>query len=164
MTNYTGKFIISTVALDNTDLARAVIFISEDNEKGATGFIINHLFSRTLNELVEFKDVTPFPLYAGGPVATESLFFLHRRPDIIEDSKRIAAGIYLGGNLQQAITAINQQQINEQDIKFFIGYCGWDAGQLPEELAEGSWLPLDIGIEKLFFKSASLDWQELLPK
>ena len=78
MNNYTGKFIIRTAALDNTDLARAVIFITEDNEKGATGFIINKLFPKTINELVEFQHAIPFALYAGGPVEKEGIFFLHR--------------------------------------------------------------------------------------
>ena len=85
-------------------------------------------------------------------------------PDLIEGGKRITAGIYLGGDIHQAIAAINQQQIDEKDIKLFIGYCGWDAGQLTEELAEGSWLPLDASIEQLFFNVAALDWQLLLPE
>jgi putative transcriptional regulator len=151
MNNYTGKFISSTPALDNTDFEKVKIFIIEDNEKGATGFIINKLFHRALNGLVEFQQSIPFPLYAGGPVGQEGIFILHRRPDIIEGGKHIADSVYLGGNIQQAITAINRHTINETDIKLFIGYCGWDAGQLNEELEEGSWLLLDGGIERIFF-------------
>jgi putative transcriptional regulator len=151
MNNYTGKFISSTPALDDTDFEKAIIFIIENNEKGATGFIINKLFHRTLNELAEFQLSIPFPLYAGGPVAEDGVFMLHRRPDVIEGGKPIADPIYLGGNIQQAIVAINQHIINENDIKLFIGYCGWDDGQLKEELEEGSWLPLDEVVEKIFF-------------
>ncbi len=157
MNNYTGKFISSTPALDNTDFEKAILFIIEDNENGATGFIINKLFGRVLNELVEFRQSIPFELYAGGPVAQEGIFFLHRRPDVIEGAKRISNSIYLGGNMQQAITAINKHIINEQDIKVFIGYCGWDAGQLNEEVEEGSWLLLDASVEKIFFNADELN-------
>jgi putative transcriptional regulator len=154
MNNYTGKFISSTPALDDTDFEKAILFIIEDNENGATGFIINKLFQRTLNELVEFQQSIPFPLYAGGPVGQEGIFMLHRRPDIIEGSKLIADSVYLGGNIQQAITAINRHTITESDIKLFIGYCGWDDGQLNEEVEEGSWLLLDGEIEKIFFNTS----------
>ena len=164
MKNYTGKFIISTKALSNTNLEKAVIFITEDNEKGSTGFIINHLFPRQINELVEFQQSIPFPLYAGGPVASEGVFLLHRRPDIIEGGTPVVDSIYVGGSMQQAIAAINKHQIGEQDIKLFIGYCGWDFGQLPDELAEGSWLMLDTSVEKVFFSAAKLEWQQLLPE
>jgi putative transcriptional regulator len=158
MNNYTGKFISSTPALDDTDFEKAIIFIIEDNEKGATGFIINKLFHRALNRLVEFQQSIPFPLYAGGPVGQEGIFFLHRRPDIIEGGKHIAASIYLGGNIQQAIAAVNQHIIKGSDIKLFIGYCGWDDGQLNEELEEGSWLPLATSVEKIFFSDDEFDW------
>jgi putative transcriptional regulator len=162
MNNYTGKFIRSTSDLDNTDFEKTIILIIEDDEKGATGFIINKLFHRRLNELVEFQQSIPFPLYAGGPVAQDGIFFLHSRPDIIEGSKHIIGPIYLGGNMQQAITAINQHLIAENDIKLFIGYCGWDDGQLNDELEEGSWLPLDAAVEKIFFSDDELDWEQML--
>lgn len=88
MKNYTGQYLQSTAALDGTDFEKAILFIAEDNEKGSTGFIINKPFPRKLNELVEFKDALPFPLYTGGPVVTDGIFMLHRRPDIIEVVKR----------------------------------------------------------------------------
>lgn len=140
MINYTGQFLLSSPALNGTDFEEAMLFIIEDNEKGSTGFIINKPFPRKLNELEEFKKSLPFPLYTGGPVATGGIFMLHRRPDIIEDGRKIAEGIFLGGNIQQAVAAINRQTITEADIKLFIGYCGWDAGQLQEEKEEGSWI------------------------
>lgn len=141
MINYTGQFLQSTPALDGTDFEKAILFIAEDNEKGSTGFIINKPFPRKLNELLEFKEAVPFPLYTGGPVVTDGIFMLHRRPDIIEDCQKIAAGIFLGGNMQQTVAAINEQSITETDIKLFIGYCGWDAAQLQDEVEEGSWQP-----------------------
>jgi putative transcriptional regulator len=76
----------------------------------------------------------------GGPVDREHLFVLHKRPDLIEGGELMTNGLYLGGNMEQVIKAINTQATNEQEIQMYIGYCGWDEGELEAELEEGSWV------------------------
>ncbi|HRF18552.1 MAG TPA: YqgE/AlgH family protein, partial [Chitinophagaceae bacterium] len=66
----TGMLLKATAALNDTNFENAVILITEYNEKGAVGFVVNKLFSRQLNELEEFKHSPAFPLYEGGPVDT----------------------------------------------------------------------------------------------
>ena len=75
----------------------------------------------------------------GGPVDREHLFVLHKRPDLISEGEQITHDLYLGGNMQQVIEAINSSGATNQDIQLFIGYCGWDAGELEAEMEEGSW-------------------------
>jgi putative transcriptional regulator len=75
----------------------------------------------------------------GGPVDRAHLFVLHKRTDLIEGGKQLPNGLYLGGNMDQVIEAINAGAINQQEIQLFIGYCGWDKGELEAELKEGSW-------------------------
>jgi putative transcriptional regulator len=135
-----GTFLISSATMDDPYFKGSTVFITEYNDKGAMGFVINKLFPRKLNELVEFRHSKDFPLYAGGPVDTEGLFFLHCRPDVIEGSVFVADNIYLGGNFEQAVRGINNKSLAEKDIKLFIGYCGWDFGELDKEAAEGSWV------------------------
>lgn len=139
----TGMLLKATAALNDTNFENAVILITEYNEKGAVGFVVNKLFSRQLNELEEFKHSPAFPLYEGGPVDTEHLFFIHQRPDIIQEGKAIGDDVYYGGNFKQAITAINNKSLTVSGIKIFIGYCGWNAGELEAEMAEGSWEPAE---------------------
>lgn len=134
-----GTIIKSTAALNNSVFEEVQILITENNADGATGFIINKLFERPLNALQEFKQLRYFNLYDGGPVDKEHLFFVHRRPDIIEGGEKIDDTIFYGGNFAQAIAAINNYTLTESDIKIFIGYCGWDAGELEAEMEEGSW-------------------------
>ena len=134
-----GVFVKSTTALNDTLFEKATLFLTEYNQNGAVGFMINRLFGRTLNELEEFRHSTSFPLYNGGPVDQEHLFFLHRRPDLIGDGASVGNGIYVGGNFRQAVTAINNRSLSQKDIKIFVGYCGWDAGELEAEVEEGSW-------------------------
>jgi putative transcriptional regulator len=141
-----GMLLKATTALNGTNFENSVILITEYNEKGATGFVINKPFARTLNELEEFKQSPDFPLYDGGPVDTVHLFFIHRRPDLVEDGKAIGDGFYYGGNFKQAVKAINNKSLTPTDIKIFIGYCGWDAGELEAEIAEGSWEAADRAV------------------
>jgi putative transcriptional regulator len=134
-----GIFLNSTSLLDDTFFENAVIFITEYNEKGAMGFVINKVFPRGLNELEEFKNGIPFPLYEGGPVDQEHLYFVHRRPDLIPGGTPVADDIFLGGDFKAAVKHINNHSLTLKDIRIFIGYCGWDYRELDEEIAEGSW-------------------------
>jgi putative transcriptional regulator len=139
-----GTFIKATPALATTFFENSLIYITEYNSAGALGFIINQSFGRTLNELEEFKNCQPLPLFTGGPVDQEHLFMLHNRPDLLDYSLAIANGIYMGGALKQAIDAFNNNTLTLQNCKLFIGYCGWDAEELEAEIEEGSWTIEDL--------------------
>ena len=141
----TGNFLASTPLLNNTFFEDTILFIAENNEKGALGFVINKLFPRKINELVEFQNSIPFPLYEGGPVDQEHLYFIHQRPDLITGGEHIAKNIYLGGDFKTALMHINDNTITGKDIRIFIGYCGWEQQELEEEIAEGSWVLLTTG-------------------
>lgn len=134
-----GMFLNSTPLLDGSFFEQTVLFITEHNEKGAMGFVINKLFPRRFNELEEFKNSIPFPLYDGGPVDREHLFFIHQRPDLIKGGIPVIRNICLGGDFKEVVRHLNHKTITEKDIRLFIGYCGWDTHELEQEIAEGSW-------------------------
>lgn len=134
-----GYCIKSAGSLDGSFFEHATILITENNADGASGFVVNKPFDRSLHELAEFSHSKPFPLMDGGPVDREHIFVLHQRPDLIKGGKALANGMYLGGDMQDVITAINIHEVKENDIQLFTGYCGWDAGELEQEIEEGSW-------------------------
>ena len=134
-----GIFIKSTPLLEGTIFENTLLFITELNANGAMGFVINKKFPRELTALEEFKHGKPFPLYEGGPVDQEHLFFIHQRPDLISEGILIDSGVYLGGDFQAAVRQINNGTLTGKDIKIFIGYCGWDFQELEAEIKEGSW-------------------------
>lgn len=115
------------------------VIIATVDETGCLGFVFNKPFSRTINELEEFRHLKPFPLYEGGPVDQEHLYFIHRRSDVIPGGDSIAKDWTLGGDFKQALHYIDVGVLDETDIKIFIGYSGWDAGELVAEIDEGSW-------------------------
>jgi putative transcriptional regulator len=134
-----GIYIKSTAALIGSFFEHTTILLVEHNEAGSTGFVTNKAFGKSLNDLLEFSHAKPFPLMDGGPVDREHLFVLHKRPDLIEGGKQLTNGLYLGGNMEQVIEAINTSSASDHQIQLFIGYCGWDVGELEAELEEGSW-------------------------
>jgi putative transcriptional regulator len=138
-----GLFIKSTSLLEDTYFANTVIFITEYNEKGAMGFVVNRPFPRKINELVEFRESIPFPLLEGGPVDHDHLYFVHRRGDVIAGGEPVTGDIFVGGDFKTAMHCLNTGTMTDKDVKIFIGYCGWDYQELDAEIAEGSWTVLD---------------------
>ena len=135
-----GIFIKSTANLIGSFFEHAAILIVKHNEEGSIGFVTNKPFGKSLHELIEFSHAKPFPLMDGGPVDRDHLFVLHNRPDLIEGGEKVNNGFYLGGNMEQVIKTINTKDFNEHEIQLFIGYCGWDLGELEAEIEEGSWI------------------------
>lgn len=134
-----GISIKSTALLNGSFFEETSILIVEHDDAGTTGFVTNKSFGKSLNDLIEFNHAKPFPLMDGGPVDRAHLFVLHKRPDLIEGGKQLTNDLYLGGNMEQVIEAINNGSATQEEIQLFIGYCGWDVGELEAEMAEGSW-------------------------
>ncbi len=130
----------------------AVIFITEYNQNGAMGFVINKPFPRKFNELSEFAFSQPHALFQGGPVETDKLFFIHQQPNLIEGGALISNPIYLGGNFAQAVQLLDANVIDSKKIKLFIGYCGWNSGELEAEIEEGSWQIIKLDFSTVFEK------------
>ncbi len=125
------------------------------------GFVVNDIFPRTLNELEEFKQAGDIPLYQGGPMDLEHLYFIHRHADMIPGGEQVTAGIFIGGDFKKALSCLDKKMITDQDLKIFIGYCGWDPGQLEEEIAEGSWLTVNIPPRVIFSHPATHLWEQV---
>ena len=134
-----GLYINSTDALIGSFFEHTTILLVQHNEEGSLGFVTNKSFEKSLHELIEFNHVKPFPLMDGGPVDRDHIFVLHKRPDLVDGGEQIPNDLYLGGNMKQVIDAINTRAVNKQEIQLFIGYCGWDVGELEAEVEEGSW-------------------------
>ncbi len=135
-----GLIIKSTDALIGSIFEETTILIVKHDNQGTTGFVTNKLLHKSIHELIEFNNSKPYPLMDGGPVDKDHLFVLHNRPDLISEGEQMHSGFYLGGNMKDVIEAINNNGVHEQEIQLFIGYCGWDEGELAAEIEEGSWV------------------------
>jgi len=144
----------------DVSFSRAVILLAEHNKEGSVGFILNKPLSNTLNELVTDIDI-PFPIFNGGPVEQDNLYFIHMVPELIKGSIEICDGIYWGGNFDSLTEAINKKTITDSDIRFFLGYSGWTSLQLLKEIKANSWIPIEDSDIKSLVKRNSLElWKE----
>ncbi|MEZ0129373.1 YqgE/AlgH family protein, partial [Flavobacterium sp. LBUM151] len=108
---------------------RSVILLADHNKEGSIGFIINKPLKYTINDLIPEIDAT-FKIYNGGPVEQDNLYFIHNIPELIPNSVEISNGIYWGGDFESTKDLINEGSINKNNIRFFLGYTGWDENQL----------------------------------
>ena len=105
---------------------RSVILLADHNEEGSVGFIINKPLRYTIRDLVPDVEAS-FKIYNGGPVEQDNLYFIHNVPELIPESIEISNGIFWGGDFDLTRQLINEGRIKRDNIRFFLGYTGWDA-------------------------------------
>ena len=112
---------------------RSIILIADHNPEGSIGFILNKPLDFTLQDLIPEIEM-PFEVYNGGPVEQDNLYYIHKIPELIPNSIEISDGLYWGGNFQKVTELIKNDQLKSDDIRFFLGYSGWETNQLTSEL------------------------------
>ncbi|MGJ8684348.1 MAG: YqgE/AlgH family protein [Nonlabens sp.] len=124
--------------IGDESFSRSIILLTEYNEDGVVGFILNKQLDYTLNDLIPGVELE-IPVYQGGPVEMDNLYFLHSIPDLIPDSHLITDDIYWGGDFTSVNELLNNNSITSDQIKFFLGYSGWHKNQLTQELDAQTW-------------------------
>lgn len=137
---YTGKLLVSAPSIiGDTNFHRSVVLVAEDKTSNSIGFILNKKIDYSLNEVLEEITVET-PLFYGGPVETDNLFYIHNAPQLITDSVKIDENLYWSGNFKTVIDLVNSKKITSNDIRFFLGYSGWAENQLQSEINLKSWI------------------------
>lgn len=139
---------------------RSVLLLADHNEEGSVGFILNKPLEYTISDLLPEIEAA-FKIYNGGPVEQDNLYFIHTVPELITNSIEISNGIFWGGDFELTKYLINEGKINKEDIRFFLGYTGWSANQLEEELQSNSWIiSKNTYKSKILSKSSDQFWKE----
>jgi putative transcriptional regulator len=139
---------------------RSVVLLADHNKEGSVGFILNKPLGYTIEDLIpEIK--AKFKIYNGGPIEQDNLYFIHNIPQLIPNSIEIAEGIYWGGCFDSTRDLINTGKITSNNIRFFLGYSGWDAEQLQNELDSNSWIISENDLRnKIIGKPSNDFWRE----
>lgn len=151
--NLTHHFLIAMPAMDDPNFSRTLIYLAEHNDEGALGVIVNRPIEMTLAELFEKVDIAldaadlaQRPVYFGGPVQTDRGFVLHRPAGAWHSSLKVNDEIALTSSkdILESLGANGEPA----DVLISLGYAGWSAGQLEEELKQNAWLtvPADMSI------------------
>lgn len=157
-----GKILVSEPYLPDPNFERTIILLCEHNAEGSFGFVMNKPSEARLGDIMQDLQQFDAPVFVGGPVQQDTLHYLHRLPQL-EDAIPVMDGIFWGGNFDQLTDLINAHKVDTDHIKFFLGYSGWSAGQVDEELQQNSWIVSDKVNQELLFDTEPEDmWQYAL--
>lgn len=158
--NLTNQFLIAMPGMADDTFAGAVVYLCEHTEKGALGLVINKPIDITLKSLFEKvelsltrDDLAAAPVYFGGPVQTERGFVLHERlSDALSPYNSTLA--IPGGEIEMTTSKDVLEALSSgagpKKILVTLGYSGWAAGQLEDEIGRNGWLTVDAAPEVIF--------------
>lgn len=159
----TGSVLLAEPFMIDPNFKRAVVLLCDhEREDGTVGFILNKPLSIRVDELVADFPEFGGQIYYGGPVANDTIHYLHNQGDLIPDSIPVAKGIHWGGDFEQIKFLISSKLIKEKDIRFYVGYSGWSPGQLQDELKYGSWVISEMDPNYLYNTRSDKLWSKVM--
>ncbi len=158
----TGDLLISEPYLGDDNFERSVVLIGSHNEEGSLGFVMNKKSGMLLSDVVEELGTFDAPLYIGGPVEQDTLHFIYRNELPLEGTIPLMENLFWGGNFEHLKIILRNGNMNQQDIKFFLGYSGWSIGQLEKEMKEKVWIVHRLTSQTLFELDTEDMWRGIL--
>jgi putative transcriptional regulator len=150
--NLTNQFLIAMPGMADEQFAGAVVYLCEHTPDGALGLVINKPIDITLKSLFEKVDLSldeaalgEQPVYFGGPVQTERGFVLHEHFPV--EGQAFNSTLSVPGGLSMTTSKDVLEAIAKGDgprrVLVALGYSGWAAGQLEDEIGRNGWLNVD---------------------
>lgn len=157
-----GSLLVSEPLLGDPNFDRSVILLTEHNENGSVGFVINKPLELQLDDIVIGFPSLSTVVYHGGPVQQDNLYFIHNKGSLIPGSEPITDKLFWGGDLEPLKEMIKCGLVTAENIRFYLGYSGWGTGQLEAELMENSWLVLESPAIDVFKDPVGEMWKKVL--
>jgi putative transcriptional regulator len=157
-----GKILISEPFLPDTFFNRSIIYLTDHTAEGSVGFILNKKLDIKVKNAISGFDECDDILNMGGPVAPDTLHYLHTAGDLIPKSVCVGGGIFWGGDIDVIRNLIAFGKLDKSKIRFFLGYSGWSAGQLDRELQENSWVIAKIRSDLVMGNRGDDTWKMVL--
>ncbi|MFO7864355.1 MAG: YqgE/AlgH family protein [Salinivirgaceae bacterium] len=144
-----GAVLVSEPFTRDAYFGKSVVLITEHNKDGTVGFILNKPVKASLQDLIkEFPDISA-NVSIGGPVDTNSVHFIHTLGAQIDGTKAIKPGLFWSGDFKKLTQLASLNLVDERHIKFFIGYAGWEVGQLETEIKKNYWKISDLPLSNI---------------
>ena len=160
-----GKVLVAEPFFNDIFFGRSVILLADHDDKaGSFGVIMNKKLGVTLEEAAPEFTNCDFPLYLGGPVLTKNIFFIHSLGMLIPESTQICDGLYWGGDPDFVKKMVTENRISRNEIRFFLGYSGWDKMQLRSELRRNSWIVVNADSIALLHSNPMKMWDFFVRK
>jgi putative transcriptional regulator len=156
--NLTNQFLIAMPGMGDDTFSGAVVYLCEHNENGALGLVINKPIDIKLKNLFQKVDLSldsaelaEQPVFYGGPVQTERGFVLHEK---LGDAPVYSSTLSIPGGLEMTTSKDVLEALSHgagpRRLLVTLGYSGWAAGQLEDELGRNGWLTVDAVPEIIF--------------
>jgi len=159
-----GQLLLADPSLEDPHFEEAVVLLcAHDDEQGSIGLILNRPLDLPLAKLLpeaEELDAMVHGLSWGGPVSLEKLHALHGGGEGMAECFSVCPGVEFGGVLDE----LSMVHASGSPVRFFLGYTGWDAGQLDGEMAIGTWRVHPGGAEQVFDEDPATLWGRLMAK
>lgn len=153
-----GNILISVPFMSDTYFDRTVVLLIEHNQSGSFGIIINKKLKRTPLKFVKTDTKKRLNIYNGGPVEIDRLFFIHTYGDLLGNNINLPQGLFFGGKEYDLISLIKADLVDEENIRFYIGYSGWEFGQLEAEIQADMWVVGRFEKEYVFPENPRVWW------
>lgn len=135
-----GNVLISEPFLCDQYFGRSVVLLVEHSSGGTMGLVLNKPMPLYLNDILTgFEACGNIPIYRGGPLSMDTLFYLHTLTDV-QGALTIGQDLFLNGDFDVIRNYIVQGNPVKGKLRFFLGYSGWDEGQLRHEVQEDTWM------------------------
>lgn len=157
-----GKILISEPFLPDTFFNRSIVYLTEHTPNGSVGFILNKKLDIKLSDAVAGFEGWDDNLNMGGPVAPDTLHYIHNLGHLVPKSVWVDEDIYWGGDIDTIKNLIQNGSVQKSQIRFFLGYSGWSAGQLERELKENSWVIAKVKSEVIMNNRGVDTWKRVL--
>lgn len=162
--NLQGKLLIATQKLSGSNFEKAVIYLCSHSTEGAMGIVVNHTFnadntSSILQSLKLPADLDKqITLHLGGPVDMFRGFILHSDDYSSKNTNPLGSGFSLSSSLD-VLRDISKGH-GPQESLIALGYAGWGAGQLENEIEQDSWLSVPASHDLIFHTANAAKWRE----
>jgi putative transcriptional regulator len=157
-----GKVIVAEPFLHDPYFKRAVVLFVEHSKQGTMGFVINSPSNIKVSDAIKDFPKVDLQVFSGGPVDNDIIFYVHTLEKEIPNSTKIRSGIFWGGDFSSVQQLAKDNKLNNNNIRFFMGYAGWGPSQIREEMKKNSWFCFPCKKEYVFFNSPRQLWGKIL--
>jgi putative transcriptional regulator len=156
-----GAFLIANPVLPDPNFSRTVVLLCNHGDEGSFGLVVNRAADVSVSEVFSnHEKLLPYgdKVFLGGPVSQAQVFYLCRSASPLPETEVVCANVHLGMNWDALHEILHVLKKPEENIRFYLGYSGWSAGQLANEMSQRSWLTCKASEEFVFCPPESV-WE-----
>lgn len=159
-----GKLLVSSRGLGDPAFAESVVLLVQYDQHGAVGLMVNRRTQEPISHILKDVDTAKRgsdPVYIGGPVELDAVFALLKSPKKPDEATPVVGEVYLVSAKSPLEKALARGS-SDGDVRVYLGYCGWEGGQLENEVRLGGWWIFNASTGVVFDPHPDSVWSRLI--